>query len=549
MNDGRNPAESEGSQDAADTNAVNGAGGVDDENAVVWRRRCEELSRHADVLQSKNHALAQALNRAGKELRQAKSQMMSLGHPPANFAVFIRIDATHTDEDGVRHTSAEVLMGSRRMVVPVSALVNVNRLSIGQTVLLNENMVLVAQRDLPITGTVRFVESVLESGRLMVADQSGQMSVVERASALLNQEFEHGDRVLVEGSGTLAVERLPKEDEDDLVLEEVPDVTFDDIGGLDGQIDQIRDAVELPFLHRDLFARYKLTPPRGVLLYGPPGNGKTLIAKAVANSLAAGSGESSGVFLSVKGPEILSKFVGESERIVRSIFERARRRAADGKPVIVFIDEMDSLLRTRGSGVSSDVETTIVPQFLAELDGIESLGNVIVIGASNRIDMIDPAVLRPGRLDVKIRIDRPGREQAASILRHYLTDELPLAPGVTAQDLISVMVGDIFRRDESRHVCDISDEQGQWTSVYFSGLISGAMLRNIVDRAKTAAVKASIHDGHEARLEASMLGKAVEEEYREAIDAMTGVNPQQWARLNGIDIGRATALMPARYAA
>ncbi|MBW3087138.1 proteasome ATPase [Bifidobacterium sp. 82T24] len=525
------------------TDEASKAGGEPPEGQ--WRRRCEQLSEHADVLQAKNHALAQALNRAGRELRQAKSQLVNLAQPPENFAVFVRVDSSHVDDDGVRHAAAEVVMGSRRMVVPVSDLVNVDRLSCGQTVLLNENMVIVATRDLPLGGTVRQVEETLPGGRLMVVDQSGRIDVAIRSGALANTEFDHGDRVLLDASGTIALETLPRQDEGDLVLEEVPDVSFDDIGGLDAQIDQIRDAVELPFLHRDLFERYDLTPPRGVLLYGPPGNGKTLIAKAVANSLAKGSGDESGVFLSVKGPEILSKFVGESERIIRSIFDRARRRAADGSPVIVFIDEMDSLLRTRGSGVSSDVETTIVPQFLSELDGIETLRNVMVIGASNRIDMIDPAVLRPGRLDVKIRIDRPGRSQAASILRHYLTDDLPLADGATADDLVAVTAGDIFRRDASRHVCDIADESGQWTSVYFADLISGAMLKNIVDRAKTAAVKASITQGREARLDAASLGAAIGEEYRECVDSISGVNPRQWVTLNGIDVNRATAVVPA----
>ncbi|PJM72779.1 proteasome ATPase [Bifidobacterium primatium] len=519
------------------------AGEHDDEGLEQRYRR---MAEHADVLQAKNHALAQALNRAGKELRQAKSQLVSLAQPPENFAVFVRVDSSRVDDDGVRHAAAEVVMGSRRMVVPVSGLVNVDRLSCGQTVLLNENMVIVATRDVALAGTVRTLTEILPSGRLVVCDQNGQASVVIRAGALTNADLERGDRLLTDPSGTIAVESLPRQDERDLVLEEVPDVSFADIGGLDAQIDQIRDAVELPFLHRDLFERYDLNPPRGVLLYGPPGNGKTLIAKAVANSLARGSGSEAGVFLSVKGPEILSKFVGESERIIRSIFDRARKRAASGVPVIVFIDEMDSLLRTRGSGVSSDVETTIVPQFLAELDGIETLHNVMVIGASNRVDMIDPAVLRPGRLDVKIRIDRPGRTQAASILRHYLTDDLPLAAGTTADDLIAVMVGDIFRRDDSRHVCDVEDDHGEWTGVYFGDLISGAMLKNIVDRAKTAAVKSSLVSGREAELDATALGRAVDEECRESMDSITGANPRQWTMLNGIDVNRATAVVPAR---
>lgn len=514
-----------------------------------WRGRYEELSRHADALRDRNHALAQALNRAGKELRVVRSQLNSLAHPPESFAVFRRIDGSYVDDDGVRHTSAEVVMGTRRMVVSVSSLVDAPRLQTGQSVLLNENMVVVGTRDMPVSGPVRQVDEVPDSRRLVVSDRSGQPYVVERASALSHTELKAGDRVMTDASGLVALAVLPGRDDNDLVLEEVPDVSFDDIGGLETQIGQIRDAVELPFLHHDLFARYGLTPPRGVLLYGPPGNGKTMIAKAVAHALAQGADGGDGVFLSVKGPEILSKFVGESERIIRSIFARARRRASDGRPVIVFIDEMDSLLRTRGSGVSSDVETTIVPQFLAELDGVESLRNVIVIGASNRVDMIDPAVLRPGRLDVKIRVGRPGPEQALSIVRHYLTDDLPLARGTTARSLADVMVGDIFRHDDSRRVCEVSNARGDRRQVYLSDLVSGAMLRNIVDRAKTAAVKASIRSGDgmsPVAIGPSMLGGAVDAEYRELVGSVSGVNPGQWARLNGVDggLGVVTSVMP-----
>ena len=348
----------------------------------------------------------------------------------------------------------------------------------------------------------------------------------------------------VDSSGRLALELLPGEDDADLVLEETPDVTFADIGGLDEQIERIRDAVQLPFLHRELFERYNLNPPKGVLLYGPPGNGKTLIAKAVAHMLAEGT-ESGGVFLSVKGPELLNKFVGESERLIRLIFARARERAASGRPVIVFIDEMDSLLRTRGSGVSSDVETTIVPQFLAELDGVEQLDNVMVIGASNRVDMIDPAVLRPGRLDVKIRVDRPGPRQADDIIRHYLTDDLPLEQGVDAHALARVLVGDIYAQDEHRHVCDVCDEHGQWRAIHMSDVVSGAMLKNIVDRAKTRAVKASIETGAAAALSVDMLAMAAQEEFRESMDAILDADPVQWSRIAGFESGSVTRIRPA----
>ena len=317
---------------------------------------------------------------------------------------------------------------------------------------------------------------------------------------------------------------------------------------MDSEIGRIRDAVQLPFQHRALFERYDLKPPKGVLLYGPPGNGKTMIAKAVANALCEGgydtNGDGSispaetrvkGVFLSVKGPELLNKYVGESERLIRLIFQRARERAADGNPVVVFIDEMDSLLRTRGSGVSSDVETTIVPQFLSELDGVESLDNVMVIGASNRVDMIDPAVLRPGRLDVKIRVGRPKTNQAIAIVDHYLTDDLPLEDGVDAHALSAVLVHDIYGTSERRHLCDVQEENGQWHALFLADVVSGAMLKNIVDRAKTRAVKESIETGSDVALTVPLLAAAVEDEYRETRDSMADVDPEQWSRINGMD--------------
>lgn len=504
----------------------------------------EDLATLNDRLMEKNHALAEALNRAGKELNKAKAQLAQLASPPLTFATMVRVDRCMTDEQGVQHASAEVISGTRRIVVPVAANVPAARLAAGNTVMLNENMVLVEQRGPDGVGAVRTVTQVLADGRLLVADGGGNVTLVRPAGALAGTgaAVAPSDRVIVDSSGRLALEALPGEDNTDLVLEETPDVSFADIGGLDEQIERIRDAVQLPFLHRALFERYDLQPPKGVLLYGPPGNGKTLIAKAIAHALSAETGAGQeGVFLSVKGPELLNKFVGESERLIRLIFKRARERAADGRPVIVFIDEMDSLLRTRGSGVSSDVETTIVPQFLAELDGVERLDNVMVVGASNRVDMIDPAVLRPGRLDVKIRIERPDGPAARAIVRHYITDDLPLEEGVDAEALSDVLVRDIFTRSARRHLADVCDERGQWSALFLSDVVSGAMLKNIVDRAKTHAVKASI-GGAPVALGAGFLGQAVEEEYQETRDSVLDADPAQWSRVNGFDPARVTRI-------
>lgn len=504
----------------------------------------EEMADRLDRLQAKNHALAKALSRASQELSKAKSQLVQLAQPPKTFATVVKVDQVSVDDDGVQHASAEVVNGPRRMIVPVSPTVNSARLSCGQTVLLNESLVLVERRETPLTGLVRTVEQPLDAARLLVRDQSGTLSVVRRAAGLVTSPVSKGERVLVDHNNLIALEALPPEDDADLVLEETPDVTFDDIGGLTGEIERIQDAVQLPFRHRALFRRYDLRPPKGVLLYGPPGNGKTMIAKAVAHSLSAATPGVSGVFLSVKGPELLNKYVGESERLIRLIFARARERAADGRPVIVFIDEMDSLLRTRGSGVSSDVETTIVPQFLAELDGVESLDNVIVIGASNRVDMIDPAVLRPGRLDVKIRIDRPDAAQAASILRHYVTADLPLAPSLDVPALTDLVIRDAFARDDHRHVCDVRRRDGGWDAIYFADVISGASLKNIVDRAKTRAVKASIETGSDVALDVAIFGRAVDEEFRETADAIANTDPAQWARITGLDRGQVAEIRP-----
>ncbi|OZG51549.1 ATPase AAA [Pseudoscardovia radai] len=530
-----------------------------------YEARLDEMARRLDAMHERNHALAAALSKAGEQLTDARSRLNDLAHPPTTYAVFVRVDSTRIDR-GVQRATAEVIQGARRMIVVVSPQVKVDHLTPGQSVLLNDNLVLVRAVSTTITGPVRRVRSLLGADRLLVDDSSGARAVVLRGGGIARRDVAEGDDVLLDASGHYAVEVLPRYDANDLVLEEAPDVTFADIGGLDEQIERIRDAVEMPFLHRDLYERYGLKPPQGVLLYGPPGNGKTLIAKAIANALSKGfmqddapasqaahapadphalsaaqtpdTPRSPGVFLSVKGPEILSKYVGEAERTMRSVFARARERAARGVPVIVFIDEIDSLLRTRGSGVSSDIETTIVPQFLTELDGIESLDNVIVIGASNRVDMIDPAVLRPGRLDVKIRIDRPGPEQAVDILRRYITTDLPIDENETPDSLINAVVTDVYEKSHRRHICAVYDSKGVRSDVYLGNLCSGAMLASIVNRAKMAALKHSIANGGESLITRDGLLQAVQQEFAESSDAAsqayTSQNVQQWARIAGI---------------
>jgi len=484
------------------------------------------------LLAAKNERLTQALVAAREQIVELKRQIDELAKPPGTFAVFLS-----AREGG----TADVMAAGRKMRVAVSPAVDLMHLDAGQEVMLNEALTVVAAGGYERVGELVAVKEVLGADRVLVVGRGDEERVVRLAGQLAGRGVRIGDTLTVDARSGFVFEAIPRAEVEDLVLEEVPDVDYGDIGGLGPQIEAIRDAVELPFGHPELFREHGLEPPRGVLLYGPPGCGKTLIAKAVAHSLAAAAGGRS-FFLNVKGPELLNKYVGETERHIRLIFARAREKASQGHPVVVFFDEMESLFRTRGTGVSSDVETTIVPQLLAEIDGVERLANVIVIGASNREDMIDPAIMRPGRLDVKIKIERPDAAGAREIFGKYLTPTLPIhadelaAHGGSAQAAVAAMITRVvelmYADHEDNRFLEVTYLSGDKEVLYFKDFTSGAMIRNVVDRAKKSAIKDFLATGERGIRVGHLLAACVAE-FRENEDLPNTTNPDDWARISG----------------
>ncbi len=527
--------------------------GLLEEELAVLRRRLQDAPRRVRVLEerlleskhklaqaaSQNEKLSAALEETREQLALLREEVEKLTAPPNPFGVILGIN-----EDG----TADVFTSGRKMRVNVEPNLEIKALEVGQDVLLNEAFNVIDVRSFSDVGEVVTVKEILSEKRMIILGRADEERVVEIAAPLLGEFVRVGDHVRMEPRTGLVFEKLVRPEVEELVLEEVPDVTYTQIGGLGDQIEIIQDAIELPYVYKDRFGEYDLAPPKGVLLYGPPGCGKTLIAKAVANSLAKavsakeGRDDARSYFLNIKGPELLNKYVGETERQIRLIFQRAKEKSDEGVPVIVFFDEMDSLFRTRGTGVSSDVESTIVPQLLSELDGVETLKNVIVIGASNREDLIDPAILRPGRLDVKIKIERPDQDAARQIFRIYLAESLPYSETLLAthdgdvtamlDELVEVVVTQMYDMSDANRFLEVTYANGDRETLYFKDFASGAMIENIVRRAKKYAIKREIAGEPDGLVLADFV-TAISQEFREHEDLPNTTNPDDWARISG----------------
>ncbi|MGH2629430.1 MAG: proteasome ATPase [Actinomycetota bacterium] len=524
-----------------------------EEEVGLLRRRLTNAPRQVTLLEEKlvetrgqlnravgqNEKLADALRAERDKIEALAEEVEKLSQPPASFGVYLA-----SNDDG----SIDVFTAGRKMRVMPAPDIDERSFRPGVQVVLNESLNVVEVLEPDRAGEVVKVKDRLGDDRVIVVGRGDEENVAHLAGELLSTHVRAGDNVLFDPRAGVATELLPKEEVEELVLEEIPDVSYEDIGGLEGQIDSIRDAVELPFLYAELFAEHELEAPKGVLLYGPPGCGKTLIAKAVAKSLAekvaerAGRSDARSYFLNVKGPELLNKYVGETERQIREIFIRAKERSDEGLPVIVFFDEMDSIFRTRGTGISSDVESTIVPQLLSELDGVETLKNVIVIGASNREDLIDPAILRPGRLDVKIKIERPDQRQAADIMSKYLNPVVPIHPDEIARyhgdaeqacfRMIEKTIEQMYEPSDRNRFLEVTYASGDKEILYFKDFNSGAMIENIVRRAKKDAIKRFLSTGDKGITTEDLL-TAIRDEFKENEDLPNTTNPDDWARISG----------------
>ncbi len=505
---------------------------------MILENKLREANRQLVQAFNQNEKLVNALYEAREQITSLKEEVDKLCAPPSTYGVYLS-----ENEDG----TVNILSQGRKVKVNLHPSIKAADIKAGQELILNEGLNVVEMAGYEIQGEVVVLKEILEDNRAVVTQRADEDKVGIIADPLRTVKLKVGDHILMDAKSGYLLEKLPKSEVEDLTLEEVPDIDYEDIGGLTDQIEAIKDAVELPYLYSDYYKEHHLAPPKGVLLYGPPGCGKTMIAKAVANNLAARISEKrgekvKGYFLSIKGPELLNKYVGETERKIREIFVKAREKAAEDVPVVIFFDEMDALFRTRGSGISSDVETTIVPQLLAELDGVEAVKNVIVIGASNRQDLIDPAILRPGRLDVKIKIERPDKSAAVDIFNKYMTAHLPIHESelqshggdiqATLARMIEATIDEMYSLEEENRFLEVTYANGDKEVLYFKDFASGAMVESIVRRAKKLALKRYIQVG-EKGIKADDLLAAVREEFKESEDLPNTTNPDDWAKIAG----------------
>jgi proteasome-associated ATPase len=492
-------------------------------------------------LTGQNEKLSYTLREAREHIASLRDEVDKLTRAPGSYGTVVGINADQT---------VDVLTNGRKIRVTAHTNVDLDHLQLGAEVMLNDALNIVLERGIDLGGEVVSLKEVLEDGiRAIVVVRGDDERVCELATAIRGMHLRSGDLLRLDSRSNLLLEKLEQPEVEHLLLQEIPNISYSDIGGLDSQIEQIADAVELPFLHADLFAEHQLPAPKGILLYGPPGCGKTLIAKAVANSLArkvasrTGDDKGRSYFINIKGPELLNKYVGETERQIRLIFERAREKSDEGWPVIIFFDEMDSMFRTRGTGISSDMESTIVPQLLAEIDGVEGLRNVIVIGATNREDLIDPAILRPGRLDVKIKIERPDATAARQIFARYLTSDLPISPSdieslgggdtqQAVQQMVDQAVAEMYATSDENRFLEVTYQNGEKEIMYFKDFSSGAMIENIVRRAKKLAIKRLIDFGSRGICVQDLL-ESIHQEFKEHEDLPNTTNPDDWAKISG----------------
>ena len=500
-----------------------------------------ETQRELIAVERRNKKLTSTLQEAKEKLQILKEKVAQLSAPPNNYGVFLG-----GNEDG----TVDIDISGRKWRVNIDPALKDQTLAVGQEVIVNSGMNVVAIKSAERHGDVVKIKERIEDELAIVSLRTDEERVVRIAESLKEETLKTGDNVLLNHTTSMLMEKLPKQEIEDLLLEEVPNIGYADIGGLDTQIEAIRDAIELPYLYPKEYEEFNLSPPKGVLLYGPPGCGKTLIARAVASSIAervrkeSGNDDVRGYFINIKGPELLNKYVGETERKIREVFQKARDKSREGFPVIIFFDEMDSLFRSRGMGISSDMESTLVPQFLSEIDGVENLRDVIVIGASNRQDLLDPAVLRPGRLDIKIKIDRPNQEGAKDIFAIYLTPELPFSKNTCQQfggdtqaiadHFIDEAVREMYATTDENRFIEVTYARGERETLFFKDFVSGAMIENIVSRAKKSAIKRFIgSDGTDKGMCLEDLKAAIREEYHENEDLPNTTNPDDWAKISG----------------